>query len=68
MTLSVNWSYLFIQKKQKKRFSDNHSYNILRLFDVLTSFLFTTSETMGDYYLKTWYIRDASRVAEPLKI
>ena len=27
----------------------NHFYNILRLFDVLPNFLFTTSETMCDY-------------------
>ena len=26
-------------------------HNILRLFDVLLNFPFTTSETMGDYYL-----------------
>ena len=36
-------------------------------FDVLPNFPFTTSETMGDYYLETWYIRVASRVAEQLK-
>ena len=42
----------------------NHFYIILRLFDVLPSFLFTTSETMRDYYL---YIQVASRVAERLK-
>ena len=29
----------------------NHSQNILRLFDVLINFPFTTSETMRDYYL-----------------
>ena len=40
---------------------------ILRLFNVLTSFPFTTSETMRDYYLYTWYIRVASQVAERLK-
>ena len=28
----------------------NH-FHILRLFDVLPNFPFTTSETMGDYYL-----------------
>ena len=27
----------------------------------------TTSETMADYYLQTWYIRIASGVAERLK-
>ena len=31
--------------------SSKHFYNILRLFDVLPNFLFTTSETMRDYYL-----------------
>ena len=29
----------------------NHSHNILRLFDVLPNFSFTTSETMHDYYI-----------------
>ena len=28
----------------------NHFHNILRLFDVLLTFLFTTSETMRGYY------------------
>ena len=40
----------------------NHFHNILRLFDVLPNFTFTTSETMGDYYLQTWYIRVAERL------
>ena len=39
-------------------------FHILRLFDVLPNFLFTTSETIREYYLQTWYIR----VAERLKI
>ena len=51
----------------KEKFSYNHFHNILRLFDVLTSFPFTTIETMRDYYLYTWYIRGTSRVAERLK-
>ena len=42
-------------------------HNILRLFDVLSNPHFTTSETIGDYYLYTWYIRIASRVAERRK-
>ena len=42
-------------------------HNILRLFDVLSNPRFTTSETIGDYYLYTWYIRIASRVAERRK-
>ena len=29
----------------------NQFHNILRLFDVLPNFPFTTSETIGDYYL-----------------
>ena len=53
--------------KAKENFADNHFCNILRLFDVLPNFAFTTSETMGDYYLQTWYIRVASRVSERLK-
>ena len=42
-------------------------HNILRLFDVLLNFPFTTSETMGDEDLSTWYTRVASQVAERLK-
>ena len=44
-----------------------NQFHILRLFDVLPNFPFSTSETMGDYYLKTWYIRVTSQVAEQLK-
>ena len=40
----------------------NHFCNILRPFDVLTNFSFTTSETMHDYYLWPWYIQVALRV------
>ena len=40
---------------------------MLRLFYVLSNFPFTTSQTMCDYYLQTWYIRVASRVAEQLE-
>ena len=32
----------------------------MRLFDVLSNFIFTTSETICDYYLQTWYIRVAA--------
>ena len=46
----------------------NHFHNILRFFDVLPNFSLTTSETIHDYYLKTWYIRVASGVTEQLKI
>ena len=45
----------------------NQFHNILRLSNVLPNFPFTTSETMGDYYLQAWYIRVASRVVEQLK-
>ena len=38
-------------------------HNILRLFDVLLSFLSTISETMRDYYLYLCYIPIYSRVA-----
>ena len=38
-------------EKGKEHFSDNHFHNFLGLFNVLTSFPFTTSETMRDYYL-----------------
>ena len=36
-------------KKQKENFGDNHFRNILRLFDVLTNFSFTTSKTICNY-------------------
>ena len=45
----------------------NLFHNILRLFDVLPNFSFTTSETMLDHYFQIWYIRVDSRVAERLK-
>ena len=57
---SIKWNY------QMKLFY-NQFNDILRLFDVLPNFPFTTSETMYDYYLQTWHIRVASRVAERLK-
>ena len=45
----------------------NHFHNILRLFDVLPNFPFSTSETMHDYYLLTWYTQVTSRVAKWLR-
>ena len=56
---------LFTKKRNKR--SHNHFHNILRLLDVFTNFLFTTSETMRDYYLETWYIKVASQIAKQLK-
>ena len=47
--------------------TSNHFHNILKFFDVLPNFPFTTSETMRDYYLQTWYILVASQGAELLK-
>ena len=47
--------------------NNNQFHNILRLSNVLPNFHFATSETMADYYLQTWYILVASRVAERLK-
>ena len=38
-------------KKGKENFADNQFHNILRLFDVLPNFSFTTIEAMFDYYL-----------------
>ena len=38
-------------EKVLSKLSYNHFHNILRLFDVLLNFGFTTSETMCDYYL-----------------
>ena len=45
-----------VQKNENCQFKmklDTYSqfHNILRLFDVLPNFPFTTSEAMGDYYL-----------------
>ena len=51
----------------KQNFADHHFHSILRFFDILQSFPFTKSETMGDYYLETCCIRVGSRVAERLK-
>ena len=31
-------------------YSYNHFHNIVRFFEALPNFSFTTSETMGDYY------------------
>ena len=47
---------VYVIQREKKIFYPlepfyNHFHNILRLFDVLTNFSFTTSETMRDYYL-----------------
>ena len=44
--------------------TNNSFHNIVRLFDVLSNVPFTTSETMRDYYLQTWYIPVSSRVAK----
>ena len=41
----------------------NQFHNILRLFDVLLIIPSTASETMCNYYLQTWNIRFASRIA-----
>ena len=43
-------------------FSDDQFHNILRLFNVLPNFPFTTSEAMGGYYLQRWYVRVAKRL------
>ena len=53
-------------KKQKKILAESRFDNILKLCDSLPNFPFTTSETMRDYYLWTWYTRVAPRTAEPL--
>ena len=44
----------------------NQFHDILRLFDVFPNFPFTTSETMRDYHLYTWYV-PVARVAERLQ-
>ena len=48
MTVFEQFSCL---KILKKGFVDNQFHNILRFLDVLPNFLFTTTETMFDYYL-----------------
>ena len=48
-------------------FPDNQLINIVRPINVLPNFLPTTSETMGDYYLKAWYRGVASQYAQLLK-
>ena len=52
--------------KAKSNFADNNFYSILRLFDVLPNFPFTTSETMRDYYLSPRYIRVAYEIQNDL--
>ena len=47
---------------------DNQFHNILRLFDDLPDFLFSTSETICDFYLETCYLGVASRIPERIKI
>ena len=58
--VSFNWIYIYLRCHSKVHYY-SHFHNTFRFFDVLTNFPFTTSKTMRDYYLKTWYIRVASR-------
>ena len=44
------------ETKSERSFEHIHFHNILRHFDVLAHFAFTTSESIGDYYLWSWYI------------
>ena len=37
--------------KSKRKFRGIQCHNILKCFDILPNFPFTTSETMTDYYL-----------------
>ena len=53
--------------KEKRYFEENQFDNILRLFDLLQNFNFTTSEPMVDYYISGSYIGVASRDAEGLQ-
>ena len=46
----------------KKIKTYNYFHNILRFFDVLTNFPFTTREVMCGCFLQTWYIRVAKRL------
>ena len=54
--LEANERILFMEDSLNGLFLYNRFHNILRLFDVLINFPFTTGETMCDYYLKTWCI------------
>ena len=54
--LEANERILFMEDSLNGLFLYNRFHNILRLFDVLINFPFTTVETMCDYYLKTWCI------------
>ena len=48
----INKQRKVLKKTMAKNLKNcNHFHNILRLFDVLTNFPFTASETMGVYYL-----------------
>ena len=37
------------QQQQQQNYAENHSHNILRLFDVWPNFPLTTSETKRNY-------------------
>ena len=50
-----------------KNIFGNSSRIIFINFDTLPNFTFTTSETMHNYYLQTWYTRVASRAAERIR-
>ena len=54
---------LFLRFENIVQIICNQLHIILRLFDVLPIISFTTSETICGYYLQTWYMRAASRVA-----
>ena len=55
------WEFSMVPTIFWEPFWEPYFHNILRLFDILPDFPFTTSETMGEY------LRDAPRVAERLK-
>ena len=42
-----------VTEKARGNVANNHFHNILRIFDVLSNFPFTTNETMCNYYLQT---------------
>ena len=50
-TIAINMLPNISQSKANQGMKLQSVYNILRLLDVLPNFPFTTSETMGDYYL-----------------
>ena len=50
MGLQILKITVYSQSRKVRAYIYNHFHNILRFFDVLQNFTFTTSETMREYY------------------